>query len=228
MPKQPLYYIQRMSSRLLPEVADILIRSRHTILELLSERGYNTDNYKNIASSQILTLAEGHPRALDIVVKKKEGSDAPCERAVVIYMIQDQIRSSVGSGVFMRDLLEDGDPSNKDDILIIINEPHNEVFEKSALQVWQSSKIRVAYFHIKQLVIHPGKHVLVPPHRKLTPEEAAIEMKRLNITQKSQFPLIKHSDIQSRILGLVPGDLVEVLRPSPTAGVSRVLRICVA
>jgi DNA-directed RNA polymerase subunit H (RpoH/RPB5) len=222
-----------MSSRLLPEVADILIRSRYTILEILSERGYNTDNYKNIASSQILTLGEGHSRALDIVVKKKEGSLTTNDRAVVIYMIQEPIRSKVGSGTFMRDLLGEEDdsdslPNSKDDILIIINEPHNEVFEKVALQSWQTDKVRIAFFHIKQLVIHPGKHVLVPPHRKMTPEEATLEMKRLNITHKSQFPFIKHSDIQSRILGLVPGDLVEVMRPSPTAGVNRVLRICVA
>jgi len=78
------------------------------------------------------------------------------------------------------------------------------------------------------VVVHPGRHVLVPPHRKLTPEEAKEEMERFHLTVKSQLPLIKHHDIQSRVLGLVPGDVVEVLRPSPTSGVSRVLRICAA
>jgi len=70
--------------------------------------------------------------------------------------------------------------------------------------------------------------VLVPPHRKLTEAEARVEMARYSVTQKTQFPLIKHSDIQARLMGLVPGEIVEVLRPSPTAGVARVLRICAA
>ena len=76
--------------------------------------------------------------------------------------------------------------------------------------------------------MHLGRHVLVPPHRKLTADEAKAEMARLHVTQKSQFPLIKHHDIQARLMGLVPGDLVEILRPSPTAGVARILRICAA
>jgi DNA-directed RNA polymerase subunit H (RpoH/RPB5) len=62
----------------------------------------------------------------------------------------------------------------------------------------------------------------------LTAEESKSEFERLHLTAKSQLPLIKHHDIQSRVLGLVPGDIVEVLRPSPTSGVARVLRICAA
>jgi DNA-directed RNA polymerase subunit H (RpoH/RPB5) len=73
-----------------------------------------------------------------------------------------------------------------------------------------------------------SRHILVPPHRKLTVEEAKEAIAKLRLTQKSQLPLIKHHDMQSRILGLVPGDIVEVLRPSPTSGVNRVLRICAA
>jgi DNA-directed RNA polymerase subunit H (RpoH/RPB5) len=59
-------------------------------------------------------------------------------------------------------------------------------------------------------------------------EEGKAEMERLHVTQKSQLPLIKHHDIQSRLMGLVPGDIVEIMRPSPTAGVARILRICAA
>ena len=58
-------------SNLEPGIADILLRSRQTILDILDDRGYDTTPYRNIAPSQILTLAEGTSRALDIVVKKK-------------------------------------------------------------------------------------------------------------------------------------------------------------
>ena len=216
-------------------IADILVRSRHTILEILNDRGYDTTPYQLISPEQILTLAEGDRRALDIVVNKKPDGVAPCDKAIVVYQlqVQDRIRSKLVT--FMRDIYEKA-PDNStanvikptDDLIIILNEPYNEAFDKVAIQMWQNNKARVTFFHIKQVVVNMSKHVLVPPHRKLTPDEAKAEIAKLHITQKSQLPLIKHHDMQSRLLGLVPGDIVEVLRPSPTSGVNRVLRICAA
>ncbi len=218
-------------SSLEPGVADIILRSRQTLLDILEDRGYDTAVYQNIAPDQILTLAEGHPRALDIYAKKKTDSAAPCERAVVVYQIQERIRSKLGT--FAPRLFNEPPDANSvvtktDDIIVILNEPYHEAFDKYALQQWQSGKVRMTFFHIKQVVVHPGRHVLVPPHRKLTADEAKAVMVRLHVTQKSQLPLIKHHDMQSRVMGLVPGDVVEILRPSPTAGVARVLRICAA
>jgi DNA-directed RNA polymerase subunit H (RpoH/RPB5) len=223
-----------MTSTLAPGIADILIRSRHTLLDILEERGYDVTTYRNIAPDQILALAEGHPRALDVIVPKAADSAAPSERAVIVYQLQTAIRLRLAT--FTRDLFEDTAGSSMegnqvrptDDIIVILNEPYHEAFDKASLSLWQTQKTRLVFFHIKQVVVHPGRHVLVPPHRKLTSEEAKEEMERLHLTVKSQLPLIKHHDIQSRVLGLVPGDVVEVLRPSPTSGVSRILRICAA
>jgi len=221
------------TSNLEAGTADILIRSRLTILDILEDRGYDTTLYRNIAPDQILRLAEGHARSLDIFVPKREGSEAPCEHAVVVYQIQDRIRARL-AGSFKKELFDSYDGSetlriNKtDDLIVILNEAYNEAFDKMAIQMWQQEKVRLTFFHLKHVVVHLGRHVLVPPHRKLSADEMAVELKRLHITQKSQLPLIKHHDMQSRILGLVPGDIVEILRPSPTAGVARVLRICAA
>ena len=173
-----------------PVTADILIRSRQTILDILDERGYEVTPYRNISPEQILTLAEGHGRALDIFVNKKPDSNAVCDRAVVVYQLHDRIRTKLGT--FTRDIYS----------VPVDSAPHS--------------------------VVNLGKHDLVPPHRKLTTEEAKELMKTYNVTQKSQFPLIKHNDIQARRLGLVPGEFVEILRPSPTSGTMKFYRICAA
>ena len=209
-----------------PSVADILLRSRQTTLDILDDRGYDTTPYRNIAPDQILTLASKNSRALDIIVKRRT-AEAPCERAYVLYTLQQPIRLRLPT--FTRDIYDEKDgPKHGDDIIVILNEPYNEAFDKTSLHMWQQKKERMTFFHLKQVVVHLGRHSLVPPHRKLTSEESKSEMSRLCLNQKSQLPLIKHSDIQSRIMGLVPGDIVEILRPSPTAGVARVLRICAA
>ena len=113
-----------------------------------------------------------------------------------------------------------------DDIIVLLNEPYHEAFDKTSLSMWQTQKTRMVFFHIKQVVVHPGRHVLVPPHRKLSAEEAAEVLERFHVTTKTQLPLIKHHDIQARVLGLVPGDVVEVLRPSPTSGIQKAYRVC--
>ena len=86
----------------------------------------------------------------------------------------------------------------------------------------------MTFLHIKQVVGHLGRHVLGPPHRKLSDEEAKELLERLKIKSRSQLPLIKYHDIQARLLGLVPGDIVEILRPSPTAGERDYPRLCAA
>jgi DNA-directed RNA polymerase subunit H len=226
-----------------PETADIIIRSRHTLLDILDDRGYDTTAYRHIANEQILTLARGAPAALNMIVPRKAapGSSeggvaevvAPCERAVVSYQLFTSIRLRMAT--FVRDIFEIAPDASEtstikrtDDIIVVLNEPYHEIFDKTALQMWQTHKVRMVFFHIKQLVVHPGRHVLVPPHKKMTAEETAAALERLHVTNKSQLPLIKHHDIQARVLGLVPGDVVRIMRPSPTSGVAEVLRICAA
>jgi hypothetical protein len=215
-----------------PETADILIRSRSTLLQILEDRGYNTIDYRNISPEQILELAEGGSKALNISVHSNSGDvkKGVCAHADVIYQINDRLRTRLGT--YLRDLydksLSKSAMDETHDVIILINEPYNEAFDKAALQMWQNKKARVTFFHIKQVVVHLGRHELVPPHRKLSGDEARAEIERWRLTQRSQLPLIKHHDIQSRILGLVPGDMVEILRPSATAGVTRVIRICAA
>ena len=217
-----------------PETADILIRGRFTILQILEDRGYNTVDYRNISPDQILELAEGGSKALTINVNAYNSDmstvKAACANADVIYQINDRLRTRLGT--YLRDLYDKSLSKNAmdatHDVIILINEPYNEAFDKAALQMWQTKKARVTFFHIKQVVVHLGRHELVPPHRKLSGDEARAEIERWRLTQRSQLPLIKHHDIQSRILGLVPGDMVEILRPSATAGVTRVIRICAA
>jgi DNA-directed RNA polymerase subunit H (RpoH/RPB5) len=212
-------------------IADILLRSRQTILDILEDRGYDVSQYRNIAPDQILTLAAGEARALDIFVPKREGSAAAADRAVVVYQIQDRIGTRL-EGSFRKELFDSYDGSEvqqikkTDDIIIIYNENPNDKFAKTSLAMWQQDKVRISFFNLKEVVVHLGRHVLVPPHRKLTADELKAEMERIHVTNKHQLPVIKHSDMQARLLGLIPGDGVEILRPSPTAGVERVIRCC--
>jgi len=215
-----------------PGLVDILIRSRATILDILQSRGYDTTAYVNIAPDQLVTLAEGaNSRALDIFVPRGNPT-AACDRAVVVHSLHDRIKQKLDGFVKSLWTSIDGKDSTTilqtDDIIVVVNEPWHETFDKVSLNLWQTRRIRCAFFPIKQLVVNPARHVLVPRHVRLTVEETDAEMARWHITSKIQLPQIKMSDIQAKIMGLVPGDVIAVERPSQTAGVARILRNCSA
>jgi hypothetical protein len=83
-----------------PSIADILIRSRQTILDILEERGYDPLPYRNIAPEQILTLAQGPAPALNIILKKKpDSSSTPINALGGVFCLKDSsIRGISGCG----------------------------------------------------------------------------------------------------------------------------------
>ncbi len=67
------------------------------------------------------------------------------------------------------------------------------------------------------------EHELVPKHILLTREEAKVILKKLGI-YPWQLPWIRASDPAARALGARPGDVIMIIRKSPTAGISIVYR----
>jgi DNA-directed RNA polymerase subunit H (RpoH/RPB5) len=69
---------------------------------------------------------------------------------------------------------------------------------------------------------------LVPKHTLFPKDEVPNLKKQLNIQSISNLPFIRfHQDIQARLLGAIPGDIIQIVRPSSSAGTETVYRVCV-
>jgi len=70
------------------------------------------------------------------------------------------------------------------------------------------------------------EHILIPQHKKLSQEEAEALLGKYNIS-KRQLPKIKIKD--KAILDFNPerGDIIEIIRSSPTMGISYFYRVVV-
>lgn len=232
---------------------DLIVRSRPVILEILESRGYDVSVYKDVAPSDIYALASDKPALLTITAKKLEGSAAPKDRMVVLYwtdkayrpsaasqlerLIYSKLRESAdeaaagaGAGADaeteLAPVADDGVDPNRDEIIIILAEPFHELYTQLAINAW-SKKVRLSFFCLKNLISNPSKHFMVPSHRKLSPEESQEIIKQLHMRSVNEFPHIKfHFDMQARVLGLVPGDVVEIQRPSETSGIYTFYRVC--
>lgn len=71
------------------------------------------------------------------------------------------------------------------------------------------------------------KHELVPKHILLTAEEAE-EVCREYRAKPHQLPLLRASDPAAQAIGAKPGDIVKIVRKSPTAGMAIAYRYVVS
>ncbi len=121
------------------------------------------------------------------------------------------------------------DPSTTEVIVMLTadNYPLSESFHAKALTLWNTKKLRISFFLIDNLVNNPAEHVLVPKHERVPLKEQEELLKQLYAQKKQQLPwIVFHVDMQARILGLVPGDIVKITRPSPSAGYYTEYRVC--
>lgn len=69
----------------------------------------------------------------------------------------------------------------------------------------------------KEAMINIFRHELVPKHVVLDKKEVQEVLEKYHV-KPHQFPYIKVSDPACQMVGAKPGDLIKIIRRSPTAG----------
>lgn len=82
-------------------------------------------------------------------------------------------------------------------------------------------------FGLSELQYNVTRHVLVPKHVRIRDPARIVKVLQAYGVKRAQLPIIHHSDVMCRYLGVEVGDLVEVHRTSPTGGVHVAYRMCV-
>jgi DNA-directed RNA polymerase subunit H (RpoH/RPB5) len=94
-------------------------------------------------------------------------------------------------------------------------------------KVLQKKKGMLQFFQLNELQFNPTKHQLVPPHRKLSPDETTEIMTKYLIKSKLQMPIILKTDVIAKWHGLKQGDIVEIIRYNENSGMSYYYRCCI-
>ena len=77
---------------------------------------------------------------------------------------------------------------------------------------------------MKTTKIDIQRHILVPKHIKLEKKDADDLLERYNVSIK-QLPKISPKDPMVKIIEAKPGDIIKIIRKSPTAGESFFYRV---
>lgn len=88
----------------------------------------------------------------------------------------------------------------------------------------KSLSLVIEHFLLEELLFNISQHILVPRHRLLRKEEEAPLLARLMATPNNLATILT-TDAMCRYIGGRPGEIVEIERPSKTAGTAWYYRV---
>lgn len=121
---------------------------------------------------------------------------------------------------------ESGAPAGTTPHVILILRNKNTATMKSLMSEAAARRVRMEIFSIQELQYNPARHVLVPKHARVPKADEEGIVRTYSVHNRFQLPLILQGDVMARYLGLQHGDIVRIERPSPTAGIAIVYRVC--
>lgn len=206
-----------------------IYQSRKTVLELMDKQGFDVSGYANFSVSEINAMKQNNQ--LDMLLESKPQNSGEKHsngnKVYVRYYLAKTIRPP-NVQEMIDDLFILTETLKKSDTLyIIIKDNVNETLLNELKHIWERDGIFIVVESIKCLQFNILNHVLVPNHKVMSDSDVNDVMFRFNITDKIQFPDISRFDPVARAIGLRPGQVCNIIRPSKTAITTNYYRICV-
>jgi DNA-directed RNA polymerase subunit H (RpoH/RPB5) len=204
-----------------------LFKSRQNLVTFLKRQGFNVENYESFSIHEVNAMFQS--KQMDMLLKKDDGT----KKTYVKYhsgklgIHIDKSIHPVNIYEYIEDLFTLEEVLNKDDDLIIIigDEPNNTV-EKLLRHIWEQDKIFVNVISMKRLQYNILDHKDNPLHIVLNKDEAIEVRRKYNIMNDKQMPDISRFNPTAQLIGIRPGDICKIIRPSKTAITTNFYRLC--
>lgn len=203
-----------------------IYKSRTILLELMGMQGYNVYDYEGFTVNEVNTMKVNNQ--LDMILEKN-AEDVDLKRKTKIYIRYYLAKSLRPQNLqeMIDDLFNTEEVLTKyDTLFIVVKDEVNETLLNALKHIWEQEKIFIVIQNLKRLQFNILKHVLVPPHRILSNTEVLAVKKRYNVMSDAQFPDISRFDPVAQAIGIRPGQVCEIIRPSKTAISAPYYRIC--
>jgi DNA-directed RNA polymerase subunit H len=210
-----------MASQELTGATQLVFRSRDIILQQLERQGYQVEEYEDFTVAEVHALMQS--KQLDMLVDRK--SDG--RKVYVKYHLSKTMRPG-NVTEYVDDLFTlENVLSTQDTLIIVSKDEPNDTLTQQVKQLWETEGIFVVIYPVKRLQFDILRHDKVPPHEILTLEEKDQFMKKYGVTSHLQIPEISRFDPVSLAIGIRPGDVCRITRPSKTAITTKFYRLCI-
>ena len=201
-------------------------KSRSILLDLMKMQGYNVDEYEGFSVSEVNTMKTNNQ--LDMILEKNKvnAEEKRQSKIYIRYYLAKSLRPQ-NLQEMIDDLFNIEEVLTKADTLfVVVKDEVNETLSNALKHIWEQEGIFIVIQNLKRLQFNILKHVLVPPHRVLSPAETLQIKQKYNVMNDNQFPDISRFDPVAQAIGIRPGQVCEILRPSKTAITAPYYRIC--
>jgi len=161
-------------------------------------------------------------KQLTMLVSNPEG-----KRVRVIFHVAKALRPPN-----LLDYVEDAfhrtvDLAPTDELLLVAKDQPNDTLVAALALLWVDESKYVNVRGLDSLQFDVLSHTLVPRHEVLSPE-AVVEVKdKYSINEDRQFPEMSRQDAIAVALGVRPGEVVKIIRPSRTSITGVYYRLCI-
>ena len=218
-------------------------------------QGYDVEGYTNFGVNEVNAMY-AH-KQLDMLVETKssssslsssdkskeneQGKSKPKKKAYIKFHLEKMLSTG-----HINDLIEDlyvlGSGGEVGGLGISTNANDTVLTERDALIIVTKQEVKTMNQYLNQLFLQGRfivllsldrlqfnilNHQYVPPHTILSKEETDDMMKKYNVADKSQLPDISRYDPVALAIGMRPGDVCKIDRPSKSAIHSTYYRVCV-
>lgn len=203
-----------------------IYKSRNTILELLDNQDYNTDDYLGFSINEIDAMLKNSQLDM-LLTHNKDGKKVYVKYYFNVKQTTRQIKPQTLDDI-IEDLFSIEEVLTKNDTLVIIidDEPNDTILAKMRY-LYDHDGIYVVIHNIQRLQFNIMNHSLVPAISVLTDEESTELRTKYNLKNNTQLPEISRFDPQALAIGLRPGQICAIERESMTAMEYKYYRICV-
>jgi len=202
-------------------------KARRTILELMDKQGYNVDDYFNFSINEVNSMKQNNQ--LDMLLEKKEENpNTKRKNKIYIRFYLTKMIRPANIQEMIDDLFNLEEILTKDDTLFIVSKDEmNETIISELKHIWEKDGIFIVIENIKRLQYNILNHSLVPQHSIISDKQVDEVMKKYNIKNKIEFPDISRFDPVARVIGMRPGNVCKIIRPSKTAITTEYYRVCI-
>ena len=196
-----------------------IYKSRNILVEILQNRDFNVNDYNEFSINEVNLMVNNNQ--LDLLLENSNSTKIFVKYYLGKSLRPANIQEIVDDLFNLEEIL-----SKDDDLLIIVKDDINDSIKNMLIHIWNNQKIFVSVISIKRLQYNILNHNLVPEHIIMTEEEKIDVKKRYNVIHDSKFPEISRFDPVSTLIGLRPGKLCKIIRPSKTSITTEFFRLC--
>lgn len=210
-----------------------IAQSRHVLLEMLSDRGYNVSKYQNFVIDDINIMfnqfqkskssVEPEPGSLDILLEK-DGKTTYVKYHLNKYRANKPILKLIDK-IYNS---EEGVLQPDDTLVLIVIEGINQMMnlEKSLASLYDEHGYYIQVFNLDILQKNITKLNIVPQHRILNKKEHEALLEKFN-AREEDLPIIKRLDPVAKYYSMRPGNICEISRKTETSGIGYYYRHCI-